>query len=311
MPRFQAQRVPGSVHSADGPRPDIDKRNERRLVQTMAPEDRTAGEPLNLSDLRMRVARLGRLLRVVQLRRSLRGLRQLRRAGRSRHVPDAPVALRVKALEGRRLWVRPRTTDLTTLIETFDGAYHLPPRGSDLRGARTIWDLGSNAGFTIAHFAHLCPSARIVGVELDSGNAAMARANIQAWADRCAVIQAGVWVHDGTLQYHRQPGSEYAFRVSQSGDADAGRANASARALSLNTLLAGAPSGSVDYVKMDIEGAERQVLRENTEWAATVKAITVEIHEPYSIPECIADLRALGFKTSIDSRHRACVIGAR
>jgi FkbM family methyltransferase len=241
----------------------------------------------------------------------LRGLRRLRRAGRSPQPPDSPVALGVKALDGRRLWVRPRTTDLTTLTETFDGGYHLPPPDIDLRGVRTIWDLGSNVGFTIAHFAHLCPSARIVGVELDPDNAAMARANTQAWADRCAIVQAGVWVHDGTLRYHRQAGAEYAFRVSQPGDPDAADANASARAVSLNTLLARERSGYVDFVKMDIEGAERQVLRENTEWAAKVKAIIVELHGPYSITDCIADLEALGFKTSVDSRHPACVVGTR
>jgi FkbM family methyltransferase len=248
-------------------------------------------------------------MRVLQGRSSVRALQRLWSAGRSPQLPDTPVALRVKALGGRPVWVRPRTTDLTTLMETFWGDYHLPPEGLDLDRVRTIWDLGSNVGFTVAHLAQLCSAARIVGVELDPENAAMARANTQAWADRCTIVQAAIWVRDGTIPYHREKGSEYAFRVSQPGGA--ADANASAPALSLNTLLEYESSGYVDYVKMDIEGAEQRVLRENTEWAAKVKAIKVEVHEPYAVSDCVADLATLGFQTLVDDRHFACVAGTR
>ena len=64
-------------------------------------------------------------------------------------------------------------------------------------------------------------------------------------------------------------------------------------------------------MKMDIEGAERRVLRENTEWAASVHAIKVELHPPYSVSDCSADLQKLGFKTAVDRKHPACVIGTR
>jgi hypothetical protein len=54
----------------------------------------------------------------------------------------------------------------------------------------------------------------------------------------------------------------------------------------------------VDYVKLDIEGAERDLLTANTGWAARVRCISVEVHSPYRVEECLRDLAALGFRTS-------------
>jgi len=82
-------------------------------------------------------------------------------------------------------------------------------------------------------------------------------------------------------------------------------------ALSMNTLIAKyAPDRMIDYVKMDIEGAERQVLKENTEWMAHVRCIKVELHD-YQKEECIADLRQLGLQTLADTNHWTTVIGIR
>jgi FkbM family methyltransferase len=224
---------------------------------------------------------------------------------------DAAVPLRIRALHGRAAWVRPGTTDLTTLVDSFWWAYHTPPASLDVRGTRLIWDLGSNVGFTVAHLAHICPSARIVGVELDPENAEMARRNIEPWAERCEIVQAGVWIEDGRLAYRRDSGVEYGFRIAPLMQDQSLQVNASAPALSLNSLLSRERAERIDFVKMDIEGAESRVLSEHTEWAAAVKTIKVEVHEPYSVADCIGDLRALGFVAVRDTKHYACVIGTR
>ena len=61
---------------------------------------------------------------------------------------------------------------------------------------------------------------------------------------------------------------------------------------------------------MDIEGAERDVLKRNTSWARYVETIYVELHD-YPPQECIDDLRALGFDARPDARHWAAAIGSR
>jgi hypothetical protein len=78
-------------------------------------------------------------------------------------------------------------------------------------------------------------------------------------------------------------------------------------AVSLNTLL----DDPVDYLKVDIEGAEREVLRQNTGWAERVRCIKVEVHAPYTAEECAHDLTQLGFLATIDRRPPGSVLGRR
>lgn len=260
--------------------------------------------------LRERLLAVGLLVRIVPDWRSYRRFRRLEKVTTSDGERQPLASVRVRALAGRSVVLRPGTTDPATLIDTFGWAYHLPPAELDRRGFQTIWDLGSNVGYTVAHLAQLCPSAHIVGVELDADNAAVARLNIAPWGERCELIQAAVWTEDGTLNYRREVGQEYGFRVAPLAS-EGSEPNASAPAISLNTLLQRDSAGQIDYVKMDIEGAESRVLRENTEWAASVQAIKVELHQPYSVSDCSADLQKLGFQTIADRKHPACVIGTR
>jgi FkbM family methyltransferase len=168
--------------------------------------------------------------------------------------------------------------------------------------------LGSNIGVTIAHMAVLHPSAEITGVELDPANHAVATGNIKPWAARCSVIQAAVWTEDGELHFKRQPGHEAGSRIADEGE--------SVPALSLNSLLE--RTGPPDYVKMDVEGAERALLHTNTEWAQHVRSMKVEIHGGYQPDECIEDLAALGFRAELlpppwwpPARGRPCLVATR
>jgi hypothetical protein len=67
----------------------------------------------------------------------------------------------------------------------------------------------------------------------------------------------------------------------------------------------------IDFLKMDIEGAEKRVLREHTDWASRVRCLKVECHDDYSREDCIRDLQRLGFQGEIDPSHWSCVIGNR
>jgi FkbM family methyltransferase len=208
------------------------------------------------------------------------------------------VSLRVRALGGARVLVRPGSSDAQVLLDTFVGGYHRPPADLD---PTTIVDLGSNIGLTLADLAAHHRRATLVGVELDEDNAALAEMNVEAWRERCTVVRAAVWIDDGEVTYELTPGREYAARI---GDGDR-----TTRSISIDTLTAGLPK--VDYLKMDIEGAEAQVLRANTDWAAKVASIKVETHPPYTRDDCTRDLTALGFIVVVDPHHTRAVLGRR
>ena len=142
-------------------------------------------------------------------------------------------------------------------------AHHLPPPELDPASVQVIWDLGASVGLTAAHFAASFREARVLAVEPDPAAAELCRANLTHWGERCDVVET---------------------------------------AITADTLLGLAlPAGVVDYVRMDVAGAESELLREDPRWTEGVRAMKVEVHPPCTPEECSEDLRRLGFATSSDS----------
>jgi FkbM family methyltransferase len=214
---------------------------------------------------------------------------------RLREAKDAPVLL------------RKGTSDVAVLWDTFYGRYHQPPSSVLPSSTKMIWDIGSNIGLTIFDLARNFPDSVVIGLEPDPGNAALCRRNVSRFGRRCSILEAAAWVEDGEVRFHSAEGMEFAGAITET-PASAGFA---VRAISLNTLLKESETTHVDYVKLDVEGAEQRLLTENNAWAASVHAINVEIHDPYTPGECVRDLETLGFTSEIDERHWASVIGIR
>jgi FkbM family methyltransferase len=235
------------------------------------------------------IGRLPSYLRMLHVRETPRG------------AVGKPVKLRVAALGYAPVAVRPGTTDLEVLWGTISGEFHLPPAGVE---PRVVWDLGANVGLTMAHFLAVFPDARVVGVEPVPEAVALARRNVERWRDRATVVEAAVWYEDGELQLSVEAGDEWGAHVA-AGEGSSGPVPAR----SLNTLLA--DEDAVDFLKMDVEGAEREILTRNTDWTRKVACIKVELHGDYTHEACIADLRRLGFEAEPDPRHNRCVVGRR
>jgi FkbM family methyltransferase len=224
---------------------------------------------------------------------------------------QSAVPLRLRPLAGAPVHVRPHSADIFAVRDALLNRYHLPPGQANGRAVRLIWDLGANIGVTAAHLAVVFPAARVTAVEMDGGNADLCRVNLARWSERCEVVQAAVWPSDGEVEYAWDARDEQSFRAQAAGPAY-DPAMRRVPAISLNSLLEReGPGAVVDLVKMDIEGAEQQVLSEHVAWAQRVRSIAVEVHEPYDVERCRHDLDALGFRTTIDDRHWAAVVGVR
>lgn len=256
--------------------------------------------------------RAGRRLAILALMADAESARHVARSVvRSRATPSTrSITLRLKPLRGEIVHVRPSSSDLDVVWDTFIGRYHLPPSDLAVQDLVSIWDLGSNIGLTLAHFAVLFPKARILGVEMDRANAALCHVNTAAWRDRCTIIEAAVWPTRGRIQYVCRPGHEFEARVLPQPSARQPFVR-SAQSVSLNDLLADNPHDRIDYMKIDVEGAERDLLQSNTEWSAHVRTMKIEVHPPYSVDECVRDMIRLGFRTALDRKHWSAVIGVR
>jgi FkbM family methyltransferase len=204
--------------------------------------------------------------------------------------------LAVRRFGAQRAYIRRQGTDWETVHSSLIGGYHRPP--AELHDIRTILDLGANIGITVADLAVCAPQARILGVELDAGNLDLARRNTARWTDRVELLHGAVWTEDGTIAYGGARGA-WAFQVLPAMRPEtATDPIAEVPAFSMNTLLDRlAPGGAaVDYVKMDVEGAESALLDRGAEWASRVRCMKVEIHLPLDTGTACRRLRELGFR---------------
>jgi FkbM family methyltransferase len=213
--------------------------------------------------------------------------------------PSAPVDVPIRALDGRPIRVRPGTSDVRVLDDTYGGLFHLPDLDAP---PAVVVDLGSNIGTTLAHYATLFPRARMVGVELDAENAALCRRNIAPWGDRITLVEGGIAAHDGTISYAGGTGKEHGYRIDTPGDRVA-------QVYTIDSVLdRHLPDATIDFLKVDIEGAESDVFKAGGRWTRRVRTLKAELHDPYTVEAAISDLAALGFDVRRDAHHWACVI---
>jgi len=219
---------------------------------------------------------------------------------------SSPVSLRIRQLGGHSIFCRPGTTDNYVLWDTFVKQYHLPP--IKLRSDCIIVDLGSNVGYTVVHFAYLYPKAKILAVEMDKDNLQFAVRNIHSFKSRCELIHAAIWSSNGQITYGGD--EEWGFRILDK-NSDCHSTDRKAPARSLDSIFSEYNLNRVDYLKMDIEGAEDRVFQGSLDWMDRVKSMKIEIHPPASIEACRNILDYHGFKCKNDDHHPSCLVAIR
>jgi len=213
--------------------------------------------------------------------------------------------VRLHGAPGRTVFFRNNSTDYATLLDCFLSGFHRPTRPLPINP--TILDLGANVGYSMLdlHFRH--PGARIFGVELDARNVQVALENIKGLG--MSILHAAVFHEDGEIQY-TSTSSFNAFKVSTGGISSSSQIGV--QALSMGTILRKFDIRHVDYLKIDIEGAEKDLfLLGDLSWMDIVDQISVELHDTIEAKVLIKLLQDRGFKTKQSVHHWASVIGWR
>ena len=217
------------------------------------------------------------------------------------------VTLPVTTLNGHAVQVRGGTTDHVALWEVLTKGGHLPARPLP-DPVRTIVDLGANVGYASLHLATLYPDAKILAVEMDAGNALACRENLRVLGDRAQVVCAAAWTSNGEVKY----GGPRVIESSVCGTRARQRPEVRcAPARSIDTLLHDAGFETVDYLKMDIEGAEVELLRTPLTWAPRVQSLGIEWHPPADPITIRRVLQAAGYQVMKHPQHACGLFGWR
>lgn len=172
------------------------------------------------------------------------------------------------------VYARPGTSDLAAFEGVFGGAYAVHLRTEP----RLIFDLGANVGYASIYLALRYPSARVLAVEPEASNAAVARRNAASFP-QVEVVEGAVWPRPGRVELDDVGKGYWGMRVHASDDPGG------VRAVTIQELLDRAAANWVDFVKIDIEGSELELFSEETEWLEAVGALMLELHDRFR-PGC-------------------------
>lgn len=222
--------------------------------------------------------------------------------GLARYAPGKILRARFKVAPGKNWTVnfRDNGLDIAAYREFFHRSRLVNLEQLDPR-PQVIYDLGANIGAASMFFAVACPEARIFGFEPVPSNhevCALNYANLKgAQLFDCAVGSAS-----GAMEFEFASGDLRGGRLVAGGTGDAKCENKIKVAVwSVADLVAIKGLAPPDFLKVDVEGAEFEVLKGLGPCVKTIKQIHLETHSPELSDQCGDWLVAQGF--AIEKEH--------
>ena len=192
------------------------------------------------------------------------------------------------------LGCRPESSDLEAFWQVLVSGEFDFLKGSS-RPLRVL-DCGANIGTATLAILERCPAAVVVAIEPDPGNFAQLEANTRHLGPRVICLRAAVWSESGDLVFDERPyrdGRQWSTRVRAARPGEPG----GVLARDLQAIMREVGWEHVDFVKMDIEGAETEVLKTAAQWLPSVDCIAVELHDADAVS---AFERAVGTQFRIE-----------
>lgn len=146
-----------------------------------------------------------------------------------------------------------------------------------------IIDCGANIGLSVIYIKERCPEARIIAFEPDEINFSLLQDNIASFGYSNVILKKeAVWTKNTQLNF-TESGS-----MSSRIDDSAGINNKMVNAVRLKDLL----TERIDFLKMDIEGAEYAVIEDIKENLSYVKNLFIEYHGTFQQTHELSDILA-------------------
>ena len=188
--------------------------------------------------------------------------------------------------------IRLGTTDVTNFLANFmSDEFNLPP----LKNVKLIIDAGANAGFASIFFLNKYPDATLIAIEPESSNIEALNRNGSPYP-HFKSIQSAIWKSNSNLKIINTAGGKTSFQVTET--TETGPETFSGT--TIDKILDDSGLPEIDILKIDIEGAEKEVFKENYKnWINRTRVIIIELHDRV-VPGC-----GLVFHTAMEKENFA------
>jgi len=165
--------------------------------------------------------------------------------------------------------LRPNTSDINVFEQIFiDEEY----RCAIAAEPEIIIDAGANIGLASIYYSLTYPTAKIIAFEPEASNFALLQENIKHYPNiQCE--NAGLWNKNTWLKIHNPDGQKHSFTVEESSSPQG------IHAVTVDRVMEQHDLPFIDILKVDIEGAEKEIFSGHPAWTSKVGMIVIELHD--------------------------------
>jgi FkbM family methyltransferase len=210
-----------------------------------------------------------------------------------------------KYYNGKKIFLRKKSVDQEVYDYVFVEKYHRPFKEITVKDP-VILDLGANIGLTIIDFKILYPGSKIYAYELDKDNYELSVLNCKKLSG-CYLHNEAIWSEPTEIKYNKSVNND-AYKIET--NITQHENTITVQAVTIQQIIERYQLKTIDYVKLDIEGAEYEVFQKNLDWLDITRQIKIEIHYgPEFFNFFLQKLEEHGFKTLKDTHHWSTLIG--
>ncbi len=214
---------------------------------------------------------------------SLRSIMRLReyevRNARGEQIEGETLELQLKSPVRGQVSLREVGSDILTFNEVIKEQVY-KNISTHLKHCDKVIDLGANIGLASLYFANRYPTCRLFAVEPHPDTYRMLVHNLRELVDsgRCRTLRAAVWGSEKALVADLSHGSDHYSAFATQEGLGGENQEETMTGLPILKIIAESEFEKIDLLKIDIEGAEVELFKGESNWLNEVRAIAIEFH---------------------------------
>jgi FkbM family methyltransferase len=174
-------------------------------------------------------------------------------------------------------YLRARTSDLLIFEQIFvNQEYDFKTQDCP----RVIVDAGAHIGLASIYFSNRYPESKIIAIEPEISNYKMLKKNVASY-NNIITLNAALWDKNEEIDLVDPGIGNWGFmtQAEERQGEHLGNISHKVHGMTIDKIMDNNCLEKIDILKMDIEGAEREVFMNSSSWLGKVDALIIELHE--------------------------------